>query len=198
MNLFVFALNSVRYTSEANWHSHPEVTSGLVRSGGGSPAAVQDVNEAHLLPVFLQEMRERWCVLFPARSVHAQEESGAGRCVKQRVFTPRFHTPTRSPSVESKMGSRKQKGGSEGSDHRMSLGFPEEHSFAGDKMCLNCMFFRCVGRDVTPDTCCTKSNWLACMSVCVCVCVFSWSSSDTCWSQSGWSINWAPASCACE
>ena len=36
------------------------------------------------------------------------------------------------------------------------------------------------------------------MCVSLCLCVFSWSSSDTCWSQSGWSINSARVFCACE
>lgn len=103
-------------------------------------------------------------LLFPARSRHAQDESGAGGCVNKCArcnvcsrldFTPRLARLqwNRKWEVGKKMGS-------EGSDHKMSLGFPEEHSSAGDNMCQKCMFFWCVGCNVTPDTCCIKSHCL--------------------------------------
>lgn len=52
----LFYFWQVRYISEANWNSQPEVT------GGGFPTAVQDVSGADCLPVIPHEMREWWFV----------------------------------------------------------------------------------------------------------------------------------------
>lgn len=127
---------------------------------------------------------------------------------------PDFTPWSCSCSVEMKKGSRKKKEGSEETGRRTSVHFPEGYIITAEKICLNCMFFTCVRQDA-----CVVQNFQGCdpscmfrkmfhlnliehlfpeALTCACFCVFSWSSSDTCWSQSGWSINLALVFCACE
>lgn len=212
-------------------------------AGGGFPTGVQDVNEAHLLPVILLGLREWWfsgnkeCAC--ACSSTQQARLGRVRCTGMIPDADRCvaewcgrmcvwvcvraetcaHTLISHPEVAHvqwkwKREVGKKKEGSEETGRRTSVHFPEGYIITAEKICLNCMFFTCVRQDA-----CVVQNFQGCdpscmfrkmfhlnliehlfpeALTCACFCVFSWSSSDTCWSQSGWSINLALVFCACE
>lgn len=131
-------------------------------------------------------------------------------CMLKRMFAPWLHAPSCLRKAEMKRGSRKTKKREVGKVFTGQVRISQNHDDDDHSRNIMSKLHVCSGASdsaVTETACSGKMFHLnlierlfpeALTCVSLCLCVFSWSSSDTCWSRSGWSINLARVFCACE
>ena len=197
----------------------------LAWAGCGFPTGAQDVNRADRLPVILQEMRGvviLWkegcvcvcvCVLAPARSRHGFFRRV--RCIRIIWRADRYvvkwcgcmraemcvHTLTQRVTLVQwkwKWEVWEKKRGSEEIEEFISTKRTSQQNNVYIACFQGCDSFCLLRENVSLESNGASPSLSTNMCVSLCLCVFSWSSSDTCWSQSGWSINSARVFCACE